>query len=283
MKKLSLFILLLLPSLLMAQKGLLWKISGNGLDKSSYLFGTMHIICNDDYFEPAGFQQSLKASEALCLEIDITSPDMAVKMQKAMIDPQMRNFKDELDPKAVAGIDSLMHKYMMAGIDKLGILKPWAVATTFSVLTMFDCGAQRQYETELAMYARQDEKPILALETVDFQIEMFDNWERADQIRMVNEIVLNKGEQNDVFRRLLGSYVMQDLDALYNISKEQSEYVKYYKKMLDDRNISWIPLMVEMMNQKSVFFAVGASHLGGENGVVSLLRKAGYKVERVEE
>ena len=191
----------------------------------------------------------------------------------------MRNVKDELDPAAVAGVDSLMRKYMMAGIDKLGILKPWAIATTFSILTMLDCPAQKQYETELAMLARQEEKPILALETIEFQTSLFDSWERADQVQMINELILEKEKNRQLFRRLFACYRLQDLEALLQLTLEQTEYVKYNKALLDDRNTSWIPLMKGMMQQQSVFFAVGAAHLGGTNGVINLLRGAGYTVE----
>ncbi len=274
-----LFLVLLLPLQLSAQKGLLWEISGNGLEKSSFLFGTIHVICQDDYFEPEGFAEALKLSSAICLEIDVSDPQMGAKMQKVLIDPQMRNLKDELDPAAVAGVDSLMRKYMMAGIDKLGILKPWAIATTFSVLTMLDCPAQKQYETELAMLARQEEKPILALETIEFQTSLFDSWERADQVQMVNELILEKEDNQQLFKRLLACYRLQDLDALLQLTQEQTEYVKYNKALLDDRNTSWIPLMKGMMQQQSVFFGVGAAHLGGSNGVINLLRGAGYTVE----
>jgi uncharacterized protein YbaP (TraB family) len=284
MKKTILFLLLLILVIpVSAQKGLLWEISGNGLSKPSYLFGTMHIMCSDDYFEPSGLQRALKGSEALCLEIDVTNPEMGIAMQKALIDPQMRNMKDELDPAAVAGIDSLMRKYMMAGIDKLGILKPWAVATTFSIFTMLDCQSQKQYEIELAMLAKQEEKPIFELENVEFQISMFDSWERADQIQMVNEIVLKAGENRSLFNRMMASYKLQDLDALLQLMNEQTEYIKYNKALLDDRNIDWIPKMAQMMSQRSMFFAVGAGHLGGSNGVISLLKKAGYNVAAVVE
>ncbi len=276
--RLFLFIVLLLPLQLSAQKGLLWEISGNGLEKSSFLFGTIHVICQDDYFEPEGFSDALKSSSAICLEIDVSDPQMGAKMQKVLIDPQMRNVKAELDPAAVAGVDSLMRKYMMAGIDKLGILKPWAIATTFSILTMLDCPAQKQYETELAMLARQEEKPILALETIEFQTSLFDSWERADQVQMVNELVLEKEKNQQLFKRLLACYRLQDLEALLQLTREQTEYVKYNKALLDDRNTSWIPLMKGVMQQQSVFFAVGAAHLGGEFGVVNLLRQAGYTV-----
>ncbi len=280
MKKCFILIaVLLLPIQLWAQKGLLWEISGNGLANSSYLFGTMHVMCQDDYFEPAGLTNALGLSSAICLEIDVTDPQMALKMQKAIVDPQMRNVKTELDPTAVAGVDSLMRKYMMAGIDRLGILKPWAIATTFSVLTLLDCTAQKQYETELAMYARQENKPLLHLETIEFQTGIFDSWDRSDQIQMVNELILEKEKNQQLMRRLVACYRLQDLDALLQLTCEQPEYQKYNQALLGDRNNNWIPLMTDMMTQQRVFFGVGAAHLGGKNGVIALLREAGFNVE----
>ncbi len=278
-KNLILTVVFLLPFHLWAQKGLLWEISGNGLEKSSYLLGTIHAICPDDYFEPDGFLQAMKNSNAICLEIDVTDPQMGMKMQRALIDPLQRNVKSELDVEAAAAVDSLMHKYMMAGIDKLGILKPWAIASTFSLLTLFDCATPRQYETELAMFARQENLPILSLETIDFQIDMFDSWDRADQIQMVSDLVKEKEKNRLLLKRLIACYQLQDLDALQQLTCEQVEYQKYNTVLLDERNRAWIPLMQTMMQQQSVFFGVGAAHLGGVNGVINLLREAGYSVE----
>ena len=80
---------------------------------------------------------------------------------------------------------------------------------------------------------------------------------------------------------MMDAYKAQDVAGLYNLFKTSPEYEKYEKALLIDRNISWIPQMAELMAEKPTFFAVGAGHLGSENGVINLLRKAGYTVEGV--
>lgn len=282
MKKTLLTILIVLAGTnAWAQKGLLWEISGNGLKSPSYLYGTIHAICPNDYIMPDGMEQALANSRAICLELDVASAETATKMMQAMVDPQMRNFTGELNPEAVAGIDSLMKLHMQLGLEQLGILKPWVVSSTLSIKTLIDCPDMKQLETEFAMYAKQENKDILQLETVELQIALFDNMDRNDQIKGINDIVMDSENARTKFAQLIEAYRNQDLTHLMEITVEDPTMKKYQAAMLDNRNAAWIPIMKEMMTTRSVFFAVGAGHLGGTKGVIALLQEAGFTLNRV--
>ena len=75
-------------------------------------------------------------------------------------------------------------------------------------------------------------------------------------------------------------YKSQDIEAMSRMlgSSDETDLAKYESMLITTRNSNWIPIMKKMMQEKVTFFAVGAGHLGGEKGVVNLLRKAGYKV-----
>jgi uncharacterized protein YbaP (TraB family) len=63
---------------------------------------------------------------------------------------------------------------------------------------------------------------------------------------------------------------------------EEESLGGYEDLLLVTRNKNWIPVMGEMMKTQPVFFAVGAGHLGGKNGVIALLRQEGYTVVPVK-
>lgn len=283
MKK-NLFLLFLLFGgwSLSAQTGLLWKISGKDLAKPSYLFGTIHLICASDYFEPHGYAEAIRQSELICLEIDMTNPQLMAQMQQIMVDSQMRNIKAELPAHVVPPLDSLLRKNLMAGIDQVGILKPWAILSVLTASMILPCEWKKQYETELTMWARQEQKKVAGLETIARQGQVFDRFSRADQLKWLIELVETPGTSMDLMRRMVDRYKAEDLTGLLVLMEEQPEYRKYMDVLLNQRNLEWIEPMEQLMQQQSVFFGVGCGHLGGEHGVISLLCQKGYRVERVQ-
>lgn len=80
--------------------------------------------------------------------------------------------------------------------------------------------------------------------------------------------------------KLVSNYKIENISFLYEIATDEKYTSKETKKvMLDDRNSNWVKNMPELMQKESVFFVVGAGHLAGDLGLISLLRKAGYTVK----
>jgi uncharacterized protein YbaP (TraB family) len=79
------------------------------------------------------------------------------------------------------------------------------------------------------------------------------------------------------FQEMQKIYLSQNIDDLYTFMKKESDSpINSSRAFLEDRNQRWIPQMEKMMESKSVFFAVGAAHLAGPEGVIELLIKKGY-------
>ena len=74
-------------------------------------------------------------------------------------------------------------------------------------------------------------------------------------------------------------YISEDIEALYGYMDEYMNHdVELMAKFLDERNNNWIPEIAKMSKDVSTFYGVGAGHLGGKQGVINLLKKAGYTV-----
>ena len=81
---------------------------------------------------------------------------------------------------------------------------------------------------------------------------------------------------------MVKQYISQDVDGLYQMMIEKdSMSTNTQKILLDNRNAKWVKIMPEMMQKESVFFAFGAAHLAGENGVINLLKQAGYSLKPI--
>ncbi|MCH6236672.1 TraB/GumN family protein [Cognataquiflexum rubidum] len=262
------------------EKSLLWKISGNGLKESSYLFGTIHMICKDQFYMDESIENALASSKVLAMELNMADPNLMAEMQQLSVNPGFANIKGEFSPEQASALDKFLTTSYGAGLDQLGILKPF-VLSSMVLVKMLPCTEQSSYELFLTEKAKEQSKTIKGLETVAFQMGVFDQIPQKLQIDELGKMVTNP-EGMDEFDKLVGAYLDQDLDRLYDLITENDMFREYGNLLLEDRNKNWIPKIEEMVKEQTTFIAVGSGHLGSETGVIALLRKAGYTVEAVK-
>ncbi|WP_255502023.1 TraB/GumN family protein [Algoriphagus sp. AK58] len=260
---------------------LLWRISGNGLNQDSYLFGTIHLICKDDFFMNDQILKAFQESKSLVMELDLSDPQLNSKMQQLSLNPGMKNIQLDMREEDAKIIDAFFIQNYGAGLAQLGILKPF-VLSSMALIKSISCTEVESYESFFTAKAIEDRKQIIGLETVEIQIGIFDQIPFSVQIQeMINMISDNSGDED--FQKMIKTYLSQDVEALYHTMNSEGMIKDYRELMLDQRNQSWIKRLEQGMEDESLFVAVGAGHLGGEMGVISLLRKAGYQVEPVLE
>lgn len=282
MKKLSLITLLVLFTITtFGQNSLVWKVSGNGIETPSYLFGTIHAICPDDFFMPEVLTEIITTTDKLYLEIDMTDSLFMQKMQMGMMNPQMKNIKADLSEEHQKLIDEALKKSIGAGLDQIGVMKPWALSAMIAIKTGLDCPTEASYEMELIKLAKTNGKSVNGLETIEDQLALFDGIPYDQQLEWLVETVTEMEDNKALLAQLIAAYKNQDVKALHELILEQEEMEEFAEVLLDQRNENWIPVMAKAMGESTNVFAFGAGHLGGEKGVLNLLKKAGYKVEAI--
>ncbi|MCH6198232.1 TraB/GumN family protein [Aquiflexum sp. LQ15W] len=262
------------------EKSLLWKISGNGLKESSYLFGTIHMICKDQFYMDESIENALASSKVLAMELNMADPNLMAEMQQLSVNPGFANIKGEFSAEQASALDKFLTTSYGAGLDQLGILKPF-VLSSMVLIKMLPCAEQSSYEIFLTEKAKEQAKAVKGLESVAFQMGVFDQIPQKLQIDELGKMVTNP-EGMDEFDKLVGAYLDQDLDMLYDLITENDMFREYGNLLLEDRNKNWIPKIEELAKEQATFIAVGSGHLGSETGVIALLRKAGYTVEAVK-
>ena len=272
-------------------KSLLWEVSGKGVN-TSYVYGTIHLIPKDDFLLTDATKKAFSNSKRLTLEInmqDMNNPAaMMGVMNKAMM-PNNKTLSDVLsaeDYKIVkARFDALglpmmylehikpMFLSMMMGTDGEGLSMNGGTDKSSKITS---------YELEFMQMAEKEKKEMSGLETIDFQMSMFDSIPLEAQAKMLVKSAknTNKKETNEM-KELVKIYMQQDIDGMSKTLQNGSEadMAQYENMLIVDRNTKWIPLIESQMKSKSTLFAVGAGHLGGDKGVISLLQKAGYSVK----
>jgi uncharacterized protein YbaP (TraB family) len=266
---------------------LLWKIDGKGLSKSSYLFGTIHMIPSEDYFLPKGLEDAMNHVQKIFFEIDMAqmnNPGILFGMMDQLL---MKNDTSLTDLLTTEEYGKLKNYFDNAGLPLAMFerIKPMflsAMAGSEGNPFALQDGSSKSYEIELADMAKKKNIPTDGLETMAFQVSIFDSIPYAVQAKMLLESVTAESQSENQMKSMYKSYKEQDLNALnQTISKEDQQFLPYLEMMLYNRNKNWIPIMKTAMTDKPCFFAVGAGHLGGEKGVIQLLRNEGYEVRPV--
>ncbi len=267
---------------------LLWKIEGNELEEESYLYGTIHLITKEDFYWPKGTLAAFDASESVVFEIDMDDMfDMSKQMgllSKAFMNDGM-TLKDLYNEED--------YDFVKTHFDDMGIpmfflerLKPMFLTVFASGDMEFGVGLQgdsgmRSYEMELFDLCQQSEKEVEGLETIEFQMSVFDSIPYQDQADMLLETIKSSDTENDAFDQMIDMYKSQNINLMVDAMAEDEGISGYEDLLLNQRNRNWIPVMSSMMKEGTTFFAVGAGHLAGEQGVIKLLKAEGYKLTPV--
>ena len=138
-------------------------------------------------------------------------------------------------------------------------------------------GSMKSYEMEFLEIANNSNKPTEGLETIEFQLSVFDSIPYTAQAEMLIETIKEEDKDNSQFADMVQMYKNQLInDMVSMIGDEEEQLSEYEDILLNKRNEAWISGMKTMMSEMPTFFAVGAGHLAGERGVIHLLRKEGY-------
>ncbi|MCC5917937.1 MAG: TraB/GumN family protein [Cryomorphaceae bacterium] len=280
-KTLSLLLVFLLGSTLYAQDGLVWKISGKDLKQPSYLFGTMHIICAEDYVEFDQLENLFNEISTLFLETDISDMKKVLAVQAKMVDPEAAVYYDEMDPHKYRELDAFLRERQGVGMEVFKNVKPIFLMSQISGL-LFECEELKSYEMELVKKSKANDIPIKELETLEFQMSLLDKMSYAEQMNDLNELLNDLEASRSMLLSMVNLYKQQNLGGLAKLiySEEPTFFQEFEEEFLGKRNLAWLPIIMKNIQNKSCLFAVGAAHLAGEDGLIELLKREGYKVEQ---
>jgi len=262
------------------EEGLLWKVSGNGLQQPSFVFGTLHVICPDEFVVFPGIEQSLDASERIVLELDISNPEIIMGMQMGMIMRDEKKLPGILSEEDFALVSNFFKDSLGMNISMVERVQPFFLVSII-LPHMIQCLPQ-SYEGFFIEKANKHELELIGLETLQEQLDVFDALTYEEQAGMLLEVLRDYEVKREEFRHMLDLYLSQDIKALERLFDElESQFDEFNRRLLMDRNHRWIERMETLMQEKATFFAVGAGHLPGEHGVLKLLADKGYTIERV--
>ena len=257
---------------------LLWKIEGNGI-KPSYLYGTIHLIPQSEFFMADATKAAFEASEQVVMELKMDDPSMQMTLMQNAAMKEGTTLDQLISEEDYKKVDELMKSALGMGVAPFKTWQPLLTSSLF--LTKFIDGTPASYEGSLMEMAKAGEKEVLGLETVLDQVNAMGRVPYAKQAELLLESVDDMDGMKKMFAELVATYRSQDIEALHKMITDQAGGEEIAEFMIDERNKNWIPKIGELAKEKSTFFAVGSGHLGGEHGVIKLLQGAGYTLRPI--
>ena len=263
-------------------KSLLYEISGNGLSQPSYLYGTIHIICKDDFIMNEITKQRFSETQQVYLEIDMDDPKTMPNMMKNMYMTDGSTLKTLMSDADYQKVSQFFKDSLKTNIGTMDKMKPF-VLSSMTVPKLIACPSQSYEETFMKM-AKNESKEILGLETVEEQFGAIDKMGMKKQADlMLVKMIENWDEGKQTLKQMIINYKNQDVEALLeDMSKSRMSDANFQEDLLVTRNQNWIPKIQKITKEKPTCFAVGAGHLGGKKGVIALLRNEGFTVKPVK-
>ena len=272
----------------MSESSLLWEISRADLNEPSYLFGTIHLISEENYFLPDTLVHLLEGSDILMMEIDLNFDQANIADLLILTEDR---FSDYFTKEQMDTVLTWVEQYLGATPEEfetsMGRLKPFVfsfIAANIDALLGEQgdsISGMESYEVNLDAIADTAGIQIAGLETVEEQISFFDNLSKEQQAEFVMASL--RENETGINTELENYYLSQNVDSIYILidslggvlSTEQSVF-------LNKRNINWVPKIMEIIVDRKAFIAVGAGHLGGPSGLIRLLQREGYTLKPVE-
>lgn len=300
MKKMFLTLLLTVMATTGMNAQLLYKISGKGLQKPSYIIGTYHLAPVSFVDSIPGLRSALAESEQVYGEIetaDMTSPENIAKMQQAMMLPEGKTLTELLTPEQMQKLNATMRELL--GVDmsnpmvaqQMNKMLPQALVTQLTVIMYLKkhsgFNPTQSFDDYFQEQAVAQGKPVGGFETMDFQLQaLFGSISIERQIELLMCFLNNREWEESQVDNIVEAFFAQDLNRIETAMDEKQDNScdatdEENELLIYGRNATWLEKMPEIMQQKSTFFAVGAAHLVGERGVLAGLRNAGYLVEGI--
>jgi uncharacterized protein YbaP (TraB family) len=260
----------------------LWVVKDE--DTTVYLFGSVHLLKPGLGWFDDGVKTAFDSSDQLVLElVEPPAAEVQALFGKFAMDQQGKTLRSKMNDADRAVYEAAM--------GKLGIpapafdpLEPWAAGITLSVVAMQKSGFDPNsgVEKQLTAAAKVSNKPIAGLETMEFQLSLFDTLPEAEQITFLVETAKLIDEVASTTDKMVDMWASAETESLGQLMNEGLTSRTLYDALLTKRNANWAKWISARMAKPGVtFIAVGAGHLAGPTSVQNLLPAYGLSATRV--
>lgn len=301
MRKLLLIATAIIASITYSQAQILYRISGKGLEKPSYIVGTYHLAPASFADSIPGMKTAIEGTQQVCGELDIMDafkPENAARLMQSQMLPEGTTLTSLLTAEQLERLNKLLLDVMGSNLNdeafaaQIDKMTPAALSTTLSLSSYMkkveSFNPMELIDNYFQMLALQNGKAVKGFETVDFQMGVLFGAPLEKQVNDLMCMVDHFEDTEEMVNLITTAYFSQDLTLIEEAMEQESKIdcgttEEDEDILINNRNRNWVELMPDMMAGQPTLFVVGAGHLCGEKGVLKLLEGAGYTVEGMKE
>ncbi len=270
-----------------SKRGVLFEIrKGN---QTALLMGTIHVGRPEFYPLPAAQLSRIEKVDGIVLEADVTDMARAIAAtQKYAVYPQGEpGLETRLPAQLKSRVEAIATRNQL-DVAPLWRMKPWMLANVFALVEAAQAGYMPALSVEayLSRLARQSNKPVLELESIEQQFQLFERAPESTQVAFLEDAI--KAVETNAARREINriaqAWETGDRAALERLLAEMRAQTSVGARFTVDtvllgRHPDMVARIESMMRDgKTYLFAVGSLHLVGPQGLVEMLRARGYSV-----
>lgn len=301
MRKLLLLATAIIASITYSHAQILYRISGNGLEKPSYIVGTYHLAPASFADSIPGMKTAIEGTQQVCGELDMMDafkPENAARLMQSQMLPEGTTLSSLLTAEQLERLNKLLLEEMGSNLNdeafaaQIDKMTPAALSTTLSLSSYMkkveSFNPMELIDNYFQMLALQNGKAVKGFETVDFQMGVLFGAPLEKQVNDLMCMVDHFKDTEEMVDLITTAYFSQDLTQIEEAMEQESKIdcgttEEDEDILINNRNRNWVELMPDMMAEQPTLFVVGAGHLCGEKGVLKLLEKAGYTIEGMKE
>jgi uncharacterized protein YbaP (TraB family) len=259
-------------------KSLLYEVKKDGF-QTTYLYGTIHLIPDSLFLFTKKLKKIISQSDEIIFEItDFSDNETLTKM--------LKSGSNSFDIFTKVQQDSVLNwGAQLIDSDTASFRRIFEYLKPINLLQLPTMKALQEHavSVDLALMKFADEKGIVKseLETVAFQLELLNDLPDSVMAEMILSAMRQSKDTDQLQAKLLHLYQIQDIEGLANLLNESDETSAFSDDLIGKRNNKWLPKIIEKSKNKSCFVAVGAGHLGGKDGLISLFQQAGFIVSPI--
>jgi len=285
------FLLLFFPYLLFSQEAAavgericLWEAASE-TGGSIHLLGSLHLMKEEDYPLDSRFEEVFNRVDTVVFETDIDgagSPEFQSYMLSKAFYPDQKSLETELSETAYAALEEFLSQQGIP-IQSVSSFKPWFLGLTLTTLQMIQLGYNPALGIDQYFYARakEENKSIMELESPKYQIDLMGYLADIDQESYIQQIIDDYDQLDSQMEQIVAAWKTGDLGKMDILNDSLREYPLLYEALLADRNHNWLARMEGYLEEdRKLLVIVGAGHMPGKDGLISLLEEKGYRVSQ---
>jgi len=267
-------------------EGFIWEVKHD--DVTVYLVGSIHLGDDRLYPLPLAFETAYDEADVLGFEVDLRKalmPEGQAFMLQAMSLQDGTTLKDHVTEETYRRIGEKLAEFGLPE-NAFDTFKPWAVAQSINSLVLSETGVTANTGIEMLFLMGTEARnlPVIELESIEYQVDLFDRFPPDVQENLLLDVLRDKEALLADMQELLDIWLTGDDAKLAEMADAQElEDDEYYRLMLLERNINMTEKIKDYLEgdePATYLIVVGALHMLGKDGIVTMLEEDGYPVVR---